>query len=550
MRIPSVPIRRGLAAAGVALLCSSGLQAAGPSSHIYIPFSLSLNAGGNRGIWLADTANLGNPPIQLTNQVLDGPVNSNVAILDDWTYSNSTHLASNVHPQMVVYGVGGRLYEASLTSIAPVQPFTNGSYAELCSLAALDQRPFAANKSYVQAVVEPTGSFNSCASGIGMQTWLIPANATAATAPTVEPAGWSVLGAFTDPSNGSFVDWIVWTGNAVVAYGANFSSSTTLLVGPPAGPAPVLIGRVDGNAFISSSSDSGGTHTDAIYHVSLSGSGLVGSFSYADGSVCSNGATTTGIVTSSTTDAGILAFTEPTSAGYAVYTVPLGGGGVTQIYGDASGTECGTIGGDAPSAGYLGLNEFDLTTGEQHVIGLNEAGPVSQTPVFLAGGAGFNAFLHYTVAGHLWIDVASDTTPSRTEVVIDGNGTPVQTYPNSLIGNDIWGGFHLNGTTPMIQRDLVVLFSPNGNLGSCTGGALTAIDPSAFTATPLSGLPTDTCRAQVYGWLPAAVGYVREPAGSSPVEADPTSSKLYFLLGPDPDGLFLNMAILSGFPFF
>ena len=135
-------------------------------------------------------------------------------------------------------------------------------------------------------------------------------------------------------------------------------------------------------------------------------------------------------------------------------------------------------------------------------------------------------------------------------MVIDGNGTPIASYANSLIGNDVWGGFSAAGVTPGVQRDLVVLFSPNGTFGSCTGGTMTAIDPSVFTATNLSGVPNDACRAQVYGWLPAAVGYVREPGGSSPIEADPTSAKLYFLLGPDPSGLFLNAATLAGYPFY
>lgn len=550
MRISSIPIRRGLVAAGLALLGAGGAQAA----HLYIPFSDENISTGTTytGLWLADVDNLGNPPIQLTNQVLDGQVNSNIAILDDWNLNAITHLATNVQPQLVVYGVGGHLFKADLHTIGPVTPFTNGGYAELCSLTALDERPFVPGKAYVQAVVEPTGSVNTCASGIGKQTWLIPANATSATAPTIEPANWAVLGAFTDPTDGSFVRWIVWTGNEVDAYKANFTAATTLLVGPPAGPAPALIGRVDGNAFVSSGSDVAGTHTDAIYHLNMAGSALVGSFSYADGSVCSSGVTTTGIVTSSMPDtgAGILTFTEPTNAGYAVYSVPLGGGAVTRIYADSSGNECGTLGGDAPSAGYVGLNEFDIPSGEQHVIGLNEAGPVTQTPVLLAGGAGFNAFLHYTIDGHLWIDVRGDVTPSASEVVIDGDGTPIQDYANSLISNDIWAGFNAGGSAPTVQRNLVFLFSPNGTLGSCTGGTLTAVDPAAFTTTGLSGLPADTCRAQVYGWLPAAVGYAREPAGSSPVEADPAGARVYFLLGPDPNGLFLNAAILGGYPFF
>ena len=273
MRISSRSLMSALLVAGLAATGSA--EANSPSTHLYIPFTLSLNSGGDRGVWLADTANLGNPPFQLTNQMLDGQSTTNIAILDDWSYSNSTHLASSVQPQMVVYGVAGHLYKMGLSGIAPVQQFTNAAYAELCSLTALDQRPFAASKSYVQAVVEPTGSVNACASGIGMQTWLIPASADNTTAPTLEPANWAVLGAFTDTGNGSFVDWIVWTGNEVDSYGPNFSTHTTLLVGPPAGPAPILVSREDSTAFLRSPADDGVTHTDTIYRISTGGSGMV-----------------------------------------------------------------------------------------------------------------------------------------------------------------------------------------------------------------------------------------------------------------------------------
>jgi len=53
-----------------------------------------------------------------------------------------------------------------------------------------------------------------------------------------------------------------------------------------------------------------------------------------------------------------------------------------------------------------------------------------------------------------------------------------------------------------------------------------------------------------FGWLPAAVGYLKEPAGASPIEVDPVRGNAYFLLGPDPSGIFLNLGVLGGYPFF
>lgn len=551
MRITSRSIIRGLLAAGFMLSAANAAQATG---HLYTPFSLENNTGTQTtGVWLADTDNLGNPPFQLTNQVLDGPVIGGVAVLDDWTFNAATHEAVNVRPQLVVYGVGGHLYKANLRSIAPVQQFSSGGYSELCSLTALDERPFAAAKAYVQAVVEPTGSINTCASGVGTQTWLIPANADNTVTPTIEPQYWTVMGAFTDPTDGSFVRWIVWTGNEVVAYKANFKNQTTLLVGPSTGPAPALIGRVDGNGFLLAPSDSGGVHTDTLYHFSMTDSTLIASYSYSDSAPCSVGMTTTGTVSSSINDAnaGVLAYTEPTNSGYAMYTVPLAGGTPTQIYADTSGNECGTIAGDAVSAGHVGMDEVDLTSGFQHVISVSEVGPVSQTPVFLAGGANLFAYLRYTIDGHFWIPVETlDTAPRQfSTLVADGDGTVVQNYTNARMGNDIWGGFFPSGANSGVERDVVYLFTPNAT--PCTGGTLAAIDPAAFTSTAINGIPADACYTVAAGWQPASVGYLVEPAGSSPVEIDPMGGQMYSLLGPDVNGgLFQGLATLSGYPFY
>lgn len=542
----SVGCRLALAAASL-LLADSAYAA-----HFYVPFTVELNSGTQaQGVWLADTDHLGNPPFQLSNQTLDGPFNSNTAILDDWTYNATLHEATAVQPKLIVYGVGGHLFKADLATIAPVQAFSNGSYQELCSLTALDHHPYAANRSFVQAKIEPVGSPNTCASGLGVVTWLIPANATGATAPILQPSNWTVLGAFTDPATGNFVRWIVWTGNEVSAFSGNFVTETTLLVGPPTGPAPTLIGRLDGTAYLLSSGVSGTTQTDTIYRVTMTGSGITGSFSYSTTSPCVGGNAGGSMVDAST---GLMAFGEPTNSGYAVYTTPFTGGGATQIYGDNTSNECGAIAGDSPSGGFVALNELDLTLGSQHVISVNEAGPASQTPVLLAaGGATTNAAIRYTINGHHWIQsVFFGGGPAQfTEIVVDGNGTVQQTYANARMGDDIWGGFFPSGSTPGVQRDVVYLFSPNGASNSCTGGTLAAINPVSFASTNINGIPANACTTLAYGWLPASVGYVRTAGGnSSPVEIDPTGGQMYTLLGPVNTGLFLNLALLPGYPFY
>ena len=547
MRITIRSITQTLLATAFAVAGSA--QAAG---HSYIPFTETLNSGNNQGVWLADTSNLGNPPYQITNQVLDGnpTITATVAILNDWTLDPVTHLATGVTPQLFVYGTGGHLYKVNLKTIQPVQQFTNTGYAELCSLNALDERPYAAAKAYVQAVVEPVGSSNTCASGIGTQTWLIPANADNTVAPTIEPSNWNVIGAFTDPTDGSFVRWVVWSGNEVDAYKANFTGRTTLLVGPPTGPSPTALARMDGNMVISSPSDDGTTHTDRVYHVAMTGSALQGTFSYPDSSPCVaiGGATGGSMLDPST---GTVTFAENTAGGYSVFATAIGGGTPVAVYNDTSGTKCGDIFGDSVSGSFVGINETDSSTGQTRALGVNETGPANQSPNVLAdGGLSGQVDIRYTINGHFWITAFDFSGPSTafSVIVADGNGTQLQDYTNSRIGDDIWGGFAANGVTPGVERDVVYVFSPNAT--PCTGGTLTAVNPAAFTGVNITGVPSDACSALAYGWQPASVGYFQEGTGSSPIEIDPVGGKAYQILGVDPNGLFNNMATLSGYPFY
>jgi hypothetical protein len=197
----------------------------------------------------------------------------------------------------------------------------------------------------------------------------------------------------------------------------------------------------------------------------------------------------------------------------------------------------------------VGGVQTDTLTGDSQVIAVNMSGPADQTPNLLVdGGANGAASIHYTIDGHFWIDLFDFSSGPlvRSTVVADGDGTVLQSYPGSQIGDDIWAGFVVSG--PAVQRAMVYLFSPNGT--PCTGGTLAAIDPAAFTATGISGVPADTCRVIAYGWQPASVGYFQEGTGSSPIEVDPVGGKAYQLLGTDPNGLFTNTSALVGYPFY
>ena len=547
MHIISRKLWRGLGAA--ALLCAAGgVQAA---TSIYAPFSQLNNSRTQwTGLWLADVANPGNAPFQITNQPLDGSaVNSSavgVAVLNTW--STQAGAATGVQAAMVVYGVGGRLYKANLQPLPLIQPFSSGSYAELCSLTSLDPQSFSGSTSYVQAVVEPVGSTNTCATGLGTQTWLIPAYASALDAPTIEPANWSVLGAFTDTS-GNFNRWIVWNGNAVATYQENFTGPNTILSNAPAGPAPQVLGRQSAYAILLFPSDSSGVHTDTLYQINLLGGGLVGHLSYSDTGPCASQGYSYGVVADSATRE--LLISEPTDTGYAVYRVGVGGGPITNVYADASGSICAGVAGNDTSGGYVALDAFNPTTGANTVISVREGGPVTQTPVAIAGSSTDLAEVFYTINGHFWILMVDDSTAVFSTLVANGDGTLLQDYGGARMDYDLWGGFFPIGMPP-ITRPFVYLFSAADSDG-CAGGSLTAVSTSTFATTGLGGLPADTCALGAYGWSPASVGYVQEPAGSSPIEINPVNGEMYVLpgLGPVLGSYFYNVdSTASGYPFF
>lgn len=547
MHITSRKLWHGLGAA--ALLCAAG--GAQAATSIYVPFSQLNNSRTQwTGLWLADVANPGNSPFQITSQPLDGSaINSSavsVAVLNTW--STTSGAATDVQAAMVAYGQGGRLYKVNLLPLPLIQPFSSGSYTELCSLTALDPQPYSGSTSYVEAVVEPTGSTNSCASGVGTQTWLIPAGADGLLPPTIEPANWSVLGAFTDTS-GNFNRWIVWNGSAVLTYQENFTGPTTVLSNAPVGAAPQVLGRQSGYAILLFPSDTGGVHTDTLYQISLQGGGLVGHLGYSDTSPCASQGYSYGVVADSATRE--LLISEPTNTGYAVYRVGVGGGPVSNVYADPSGSVCAGVGGNDTSGGYVALNAFNPATGASTVISVREGGPVTQTPVSIAGSSTDLAEVLYTIDGHFWVLTVDYSTHADVFSTLVANGNVLQDYYNARMSYDLWGGFFPIGMPP-ITRPFVYLFSPASSDG-CAGGSLTAVDTGSFGASGIGGLPADACAVSSYGWAPASVGYVQEPAGNSPIEINPMGGEMYVLpgLGPVAGSYFYNVGSnVSGYPFF
>ncbi|MGE5625674.1 MAG: hypothetical protein ACM3ZT_09015 [Bacillota bacterium] len=534
-----------LVAGGAVANSSTG---GGSGQHYYVPFTVTLPDGRAQGLWLENTGQPGSAPVQVTSQFLDGAGPSNAAVLDDWSYDSVQHEAVNEHPSLLVYGLGKRLYSLNLANGGKPQLFSNGTYDTLCSVVALDGQPYSSNGSFVEVFVIPVGWTGDCATGFGVQTWIIPANANANYAPTIEAHYWRVLGAFSDPNTGAFVSWIVWNSVQVEADDKNFVGRTTLLSGLPAGFGPSLVSQDGQTAFLLSTTSDGLTRTDSLFRLTPTGGAPAASFSYLQNSPCA------GLATGSITDLpnGVLAQVEPTDTGYAVYALPLAGGVAQAIYADPSGTACGASAGDSVSAVHVVLGETNLLSGVTRVIGVSENDSADQTPAVLAAGdANTIVLAHAIVKGHVWIDVF--TTPAGgstqySEVVADGDGTQLENYPDARLGGDGSVGFLLAGT-PALDRGVMFLFMPTGGLG-CNGATLTAVNASSFVMTNVSGVPLDACTTSTSGWRPLSLGNVQEPAGNSAVAMDPVGGRLYLLTAPQNNGNYTNLSSATRYPFY
>jgi hypothetical protein len=535
-----------------ALFCVNNADAknkfASPKPY-FQPITINENSGLTQGIWLVNAQSPTDPIIQLTNMQLDGSAGSNAAIFATWKYNNARQEALKVAPRLLVYGLGGNLYSVDLKNPGVPKQFSNGTYAELCSLTALDGKSYKKASSYLQAVVIPSGS-GDCATGIGTQSWLIPASANNHTAPVVESFGWKVLTAFATLADGTFQGWVVDNGSSVELDDANCNFQSNLLTGLTSGDKVSVLANHGSTVFVLLSHTAGSTITDTVYRMTPGGASSIGSYSYADSTSC----VVSGGVGGSIIDAGnnFLAFAEPTDSGYSIYRASLVSGSAVALYDDGSGNECGALPPEEVSAGHVVVNEISPTTGFSRVIGVAESGAADQVPAILATGDA-NTYLQatYIIDGHAWIDdyqFPASGPVVYSELVRDGDGTSVATYTNSRRIDDIWGGFHL-GDNPQIDRQVVYLYSPNST-DACNGGTLSAIDPASFGLSPINGLPADTCRVLAYGWDPTSFGHVLEPGGDSIIAIDPNAGQLYVLSIPQSLGSFTNMSYLPGYPFY
>lgn len=521
----------------------------GNSDAYYQPITINENSGQTRGIWLVNGRHPSDPIIQITSAALDGTGSSNSAIFATWRYRTGQQEAVRVAPRLLVYGQGGRLYSENLLNPGVPQQFSNGSYAQLCNLKALDGQAFQNTTSYLEAVVIPSGS-GDCTTDTATQTWLIPASADATTTPIIEPAGWDALTAFADLADGSFHGWVVYNGSSVELDDAAFNYQSTLLSGFGTGDKVSDLANHGLTVFLSVLHTAGTTATNTVYRTTGSGSTSLGSFSYSTLSACGANLTAGGAVIDAGND--LLAFGEPTDSGYSVYRASLSSGGATALYTDATGTECGVVNLEEVSANHVIVNENSPTTGGSRVIGLAEGGAPDQAPVILASGDAYSyVSAPYIIDGHVWIDdyeYAGSGPATYSELVRDGDGTVIATYAGSRRIDDIWTGFHL-GDSPQIDRQVVYLYTPNST-SACNGGTLREIDPATFASTDISGLPDDTCSVLAYGWSPTSFGHITESGGDSILAIDPGAAQLYILSIPQSLGIYTSMSYLPGYPFY
>ena len=504
------------------------------------------------GLWVIDPSNLSAAPLQIVTGALDGSYPRNMATLSHWQFDAKSQEWLNVTPYLQVYGYQGQLYADSIAGHPSHNvPFSNGHYAALCSLEALDTKAHSSGPDFIVATVVPVGVNGSCGTA-AVVNWLIPGDASPSTAPVIEPAGWSVLGAQSDLKNGSLDGWVVSTGSEVDVYDPGFLHAQTMISGIPSGARVLMEGQYGGTVFVIVATAGNGNESDELYAVDLTGISRVYDYSYPLTAPCA------GITVPGNREvdesAGLEYFTEPTSQGYAAYALSLSAGSWVprQIYADTSGTNCGNIVKNGDKLGGHAFIQDAGLNGNQRVIAVDASGLVTQSAVVLASGDSNQAVTAaYVINGNAWISLQTNP-PDAPQVTYDyivkhWNGATVVDYPNGQGVSSLWHGTTASGS---IDREFIYVFTPNPQ--PCTGGSLLAVDPNTFTTVAVSGVPSDTCQLSLYGWAPVPVGDINESGsakGNRALGLDSGLFQLVPLAAGQSSGQYTSMFSLSSYPF-
>ena len=532
------------------------VSAANASAGYDVPLTLIGTDGVTAsGLWVVDPSNLSAAPLQIVTGALDGAYPRNMATLSHWQFNASSQEWLNVTPYLQVYGYQGQLYADSIAG-HPLHnvPFSNGRYGALCSLEALDTKAHSNGTDFIVATVVPAGVNGSCGTA-SVVNWLIPGDASPSTAPVIEPAGWTILGALSDLKKDSLDGWVVSTGSEVDVYDPGFLHAQKMISGIPSGARVLAEGQYGGTVFVMVATVGNGSESDVLYAVAFSGYSRVYNYSYLLTAPCA-GITVPGS-READEPAGLEYITEPTSQGYAAYALSLTVGTWVpqQIYADSSGTHCGNVvkNGVKPG-GHAFIQDVDLN-GNQRVIAVAAGGPAAQSPVVLASGDSNQAVTAtYVINGNAWISIQTNP-PDAPQVTYDyivkhWNGVTAADYPNGQGASSLWQGITAAGS---IDREFIYVFAANPQ--PCTGGSLLAVDPNTFTTVAVSGVPSDTCQLSLYGWAPVPVGDVNESGsagsykGNRALGLDSSLFQLVPLAAQQSSGQYTSMFSLSTYPF-
>lgn len=551
----------------------------------YIPYSVAMGASRTpTGLYLVSAANPGMTPLAESTTALDtavftgpndGPntvLASSWVTLYSWTYNTATQQATDLTPAAEVYGQGGHLYQVSLTDpSAGPQQLSSGSYAGLCDVFNVQEGPVGSGAPiYVVADIDTVAGDN-CATTADTQLWLVAAGTGSGTAPTTLPATASLLAVLWDPATGLVTGNVVQNSSELDLYDTNFVKQKVLLTGLSSNY-QYAVGELDGNALIDEETYNSGaspeTSTDTLYLVSGSSATQIASYSAASNSAyftstaCQDQASGFSAFINGQNAGNQFVYSYPDASGNLnIYTLPENGGTPTAVYTSSGICLTSFLG---ASANNLVMVTTDSSDAQNYVsIALN--GAPSQTPIVLASAASGTAssYVHYVIGNDAWVDEPGATDEQGSESVVDiTTGNILQTFPDTSIADDVWGGF--DPTQGILRSILILLNLPGNSDTTCDpvqgflANGLQAVDASSLAVSSLSNSSFSECipiysdtangtsytDAEIFGPGPVLMGAMGTATGPYNLATILTGSsqQINLNVAPPPSGATANGA--------